>query len=172
MNDNKINNGFNIPKGYFDKFPIELSEKIEKYYSIDSSELQKEIFKVPDSYFEAFSQNIHLKLDVKKPKIITLNKRYYSIAASIAAAIAVFIIFKINTKQAPTFEDLTSNMLESYFDDSEYDFNENELAELLPLQEVSINDILNNELNQEEIVDYLDENITDMYELNTIYYED
>jgi hypothetical protein len=41
----------------------------------------------------------------------------------------------------------------------------------LPVEEIEVNDILDNELDEENIIDYLDENVEDLYELNIEYDE-
>ncbi len=170
------NNNFKIPKDYFDEFKGELMAKLNEEDS-DLS-LSKEYhnggFKVPHNYFETLGERIASKIEPEKGKVIQLRpyRKYYIAAASIAAILVIALSVKLTTGKTPTFETLGSNDIENYFENHEMDFTDNELAELLPVQEVGINDILTQEINQERIVDYLDDTIEDLQELNNVYDEE
>ncbi|NJB72064.1 hypothetical protein GGR42_002555 [Saonia flava] len=167
------NSGFKTPEGYFESLPAKLLSKISnEEVTLPNSDVQHDGFRVPQSYFENLTQDILEKVDKKETKVVSLYKKYYYVAASIAAVFVVFFAIRTNTNKTPSFDSLTSSTIENYFEDYELDFNENELAELLPIHDVEINDILNKEINQEGIVEYLDNNIEDLQELNNIYDEE
>ena len=55
---------------------------------------------------------------------------------------------------------------ENYFDENDVDLSSFEIAEVIPVDELEINDIINNHLNDENVVDYLNNSIDDFEELN------
>lgn len=176
MSEFDKNNDFKTPEGYFGKFNGKLMEKLsEKESVLDHMDGQRdEGFSVPKDYFKNLNETVIAKIDEKAGKVVQLSpyRRYYYAAASVAAVLAVILSIRLMPNKAPTFESLVSSDIESYFEDYEFDFTDDELAELLPIQEVGINDILNQEINQQRIIDYLDDNIEDLHELNSVYDEE
>ena len=169
MEELNKNNPFKTPEGYFENFSDALEDKLR----LEKLNLSKEDgFAVPENYFDNLTQDILLKVEPKEIKVFSLSKRYYYAAASIAAVFILGFVLNMNTKEAPSFDAVASTDIEDYFDNYVYDFNDDELAELLPMQAVSVNDVLNTEINQEEIVDYLDSQIENHPELNNIYNEE
>ena len=53
-----------------------------------------------------------------------------------------------------------------YLEDNELGLSSYELAEVLLTEEFEVNDILNSEVDDENIIDYLEDNIDDIDELN------
>ena len=171
MEELNKNNPFKTPEGYFENFSDALEDKL----SIDKLNLSKEDgFTIPENYFDTLHGKILDKIDAGETKVIPLNpyKKYYYAAASIAAVFILGFVLNMNTNEAPSFDTVASTDIEDYFDNYVYDFNDDELAELLSMQAVSVNDVLNTEINQEEIVDYLDSQIENHPELNNIYNEE
>lgn len=163
------NNPFKTPQEYFENF----SESLDDALRFEKLNLPKKAgHTVPDGYFEGLTQQVLSKVTPVKPKVISLNNRLYYAAASIAAILMVGLIFNTSAKEKPSFDTVASTTIEDYYDDYVHDFNDDELAELLPMKEVSVNDVLNIEINQEEIVDYLDIQIENLPELNNIYDEE
>lgn len=164
-------NPFKTPEDYFEGFTDGLLDKLGK----ETSDLPEEDgFTVPENYFDGVHNRILEKLEKKETKVVQLNpyKKYYLAAASVAAVFIITLVSQINVQEDATYDTLVSADIEDYFDNYVYDFSEDELAELLSMQEVGVNDVLNIEINQEEIVDYLDTTIEDLHELNNIYNEE
>ena len=65
-----------------------------------------------------------------------------------------------------TFDDLTRTDIENYLEENEPGLSSYELAEVLLTEELEVNDILGNEPDDENIMDYLEDNIDDIDELN------
>ncbi|WP_047415640.1 hypothetical protein [Cellulophaga sp. Hel_I_12] len=158
---NKKLDGFKIPEDYLDNFTHKLMAKISEE---SSRETKRDGFKVPEAYFDALYTNIETKINSPSPKVIQLNpfKKYYY-AAAVAAVLLFFIGLNLNTTAEITFDDLAISDIESYFEDNDLDFSTYELAEMLPIDELEIKDIIDHQLNDENIIDYID-NSTDTFE--------
>ena len=158
-------NSFNTPEGYFDSFTDKLMNKLSAEETIAP---KNEGFKVPEGYFDSLNKKIALKLATEEPKVIQLNpfKKYYYIAASIAAVLLLYFGLNFNSKPAITFDDIASSDIENYFDENDVDLSSFEIAEVIPVDELEINDIINNHLNDENVVDYLNNSIDDFEKLN------
>ncbi|NHF59412.1 hypothetical protein FK220_008680 [Flavobacteriaceae bacterium TP-CH-4] len=165
MNNLKKKDGFKTPEGYFEGFHERLIAKMET----EPANLPKdEGFKVPEAYFDGLNKNIQEKLKQEKPKVVKLQayRKYYFAAASIAALLVVLIALNWKTEKSVTFQDIASSDIDTYFENHEIGLSPFEIAEVLPLENLEINDLLKNQIKEENIVDYLDENIDDFEELN------
>nr|WP_299069185.1 hypothetical protein [uncultured Allomuricauda sp.] len=165
-------NKFKTPEGYFDSFNERLMEKIAKEESIIP---KADGFGVPDDYFKNLNDNIISKLDEKEPKVIPLKsyKKFYYIAASIAAIAILTLAINWNDQPQLGFEDLASAEIDAYFDTTDMKLSSYEIAEVVSIDELELNDVLENSLEDEHILEYLDENINDIEELDleNEYYE-
>ena len=163
--------GFRVPDGYFEGLNKRLQDRLDK----EVSDLPKEDgFAVPEGYFDNLQDKISSRMQAaEEPKVIKMNpwKKYYFVAASVAAVAIVIISLRLGRTDDFTFSDLANAELESYFYDNDLDLTSYEMAEVLPVDEIEVNDILDNALNEENIIDYLDENVEDLYELNIEYDE-
>lgn len=63
--------------------------------------------------------------------------------------------------------------IESYLENTDFEMTSYEIAEVVSLEEVELNDILNDDLEDDIIMEYLDENVGDIEDLNLddTYYE-
>lgn len=163
MNTEK--NSFKTPEGYFDSFTDNLMTKLSAEETIAPN---KDGFKVPEGYFESLYQEIESKLKVEEPKVIQLNpyKKYYFAVASIAAVLLLYFGINFNSTPGLTFDDIANSDIENYFDNNDLDLSSFEIAEVIPVDELEINDIINNHLNDANVVDYLNNSIDDFEELN------
>ncbi len=164
------NNPFKTPKGYFEGFNDRLMDRISE----ESSNIPEgEGFTLPDDYFESVHDNILNKIESEKTKVISLNpyKKYYYAVASIAAVVLIVFGLNWNTPEILTFEGLAEADIEFYFENNEYELSAYEIAEVIPLDELEINDILTSRFEEENVIDYLDNNINDFEELNLEDYE-
>ncbi len=169
MREQDKNNVFKTPKGYFEGFADKLLEKIadpDSYQDLKMSDLPKEDgFTTPNGYFEKLDEKI---IEKKETKVVQLNpyKKYYFAAASIAATVLLVYGLQLKGSKKITFEDLASTDIENYLENNELGLSTYEIAEVLPVDELEVNDILDNKINEESIIDYLDENVDDFDELN------
>ena len=163
--------GYRVPEGYFEGLNKRLQDSLDQ----DALNLPKgDGFTVPEGYFDKLNDELSSRiLSTEQPKVIKFKpwKKYYLVAASIAAIIIIVIGFRLGGSDDFTFSDLANAELESYFYDNDLELTSYEIAEVLPIDEIEVNDILDNELNEENIIDYLDENVEDLYELNIEYDE-
>lgn len=163
-------NPFKTPEGYFDT----LSDKLKDKLSEEKLNLPKEDgFTVPESYFDDLKNSIQEKIDLPETKVVQLHpyKKYYVAAASIAAIFLILIGLNWNSADETTWDDLANADIETYFDTNELGLTTFEIAEVLPIDELEINDILENQFEEEHVLDYLNENIDDIEDLNLEDYE-
>ncbi len=163
-------NPFKTPEGYFENFSDGLLDKLSE----EKLEVPKEHgFAVPEHYFDELNQNILEKIEAQEPKVIRLNpyRKYYYAAASVAAILLLVLGLNQNAKNEVDFSGLAHSEIESYFESNEIGLYAYEIAEEIPLQELEISDIITNQINDENLINYLDENITDFEELNLENYE-
>lgn len=163
----KINNQnpFTTPENYFEGFTHKLLENLPE----ESTAIpKKEGFAVPSDYFDDLNRHIHQKLNVGETKVIPLKsyKSYYYAAASVAAI--VLMIFAINrgSYEELTFDNIANSDIDSYFENNDLDLSPYEIAEVLPIGELEINDILQDRFEDEQVLEYLDDNIEKSEVLN------
>ncbi|PXX24945.1 hypothetical protein [Arenibacter sp. ARW7G5Y1] len=161
------NNSFKVPEGYFDTLSNDLMKKIAKE---DISTPLNEGFKVPEGYFENINSKIlgQLENTPVEPKVIPLKsyKKHYYTAASIAAVILLFLSVQFNSVKTPSYSDLANSDIEHYFEFNDLELSSYDLAEILPIHDLDLNDILESRLDNDNIIDYLDSHIDDFEELN------
>ncbi|WP_297695606.1 hypothetical protein [uncultured Eudoraea sp.] len=165
MGKKRKNSGFKAPKGYFEGFTDDLLDKMSK----ETSSLPKEDgFAVPESYFDNLNKKILDKVSEKESKVIRLKpyRKYFYVAASVAAILILVLSIQRSGKSSFTFDDLARTDIENYLEENELGLSTYELAEVLLIEELEVNDILNSELDDENIIDYLEDNIDDIDELN------
>ncbi len=160
------NNPFKTPPTYFEEFSDILSTRLRE----ESLKLPKENgFALPDGYFDGLNDSIKEKLEQRETKVIPLkpNRKYYLVAASIAAIILVFIGLNWDTtKENTSWDDIANTDIENYFENNDIGLSSYEIAEVLPVDGLEITDFLNSELSEEHILDYLNERVDDYEELN------
>jgi hypothetical protein len=165
MGKKRKNSGFKAPKGYFEGFTDDLLGKMSK----ETSSLPKEDgFAAPESYFDNLNKKILDKVSEKESKVIWLKpyRKYFYVAASVAAILILVLSIQQSGKSSFTFDDLARTDIENYLEENELGLSTYELAEVLLIEELEVNDILNSELDDENIIDYLEDNIDDIDELN------
>jgi hypothetical protein len=164
-------NSFNTPEGYFESFNNRLMDRIQKEEAKEGGSIipKTDGFAVPNGYFDEVTLGVLSKINTKEPKVIPLktNKRFYY---AIAAAAAIFIVmFSLTWESNPepiTFDDLANAEIEAYFENTDLEMTSYEIAEVVSMEEIELNDILDNELADDIIMEYLDENVDDIEELN------
>ena len=175
MKTSKDNADFKTPEGYFEGFTDKLMDRIstQKDNQRDPLSSKSGGFIVPDAYFEGLNSKILKKLDQDETKVIPLNPRakYLYYAAAIAAVVLLTIGIRYTQSAEPTFESLAKTEIEDYFEHTASGFSTYEIAEVIPVDDLEISDVLENEFEDENIIDYLDNSLDDFEELNLTDYE-
>lgn len=155
---------FKTPEGYFDSFQDNLMGKLVESQAAIPTE---PAFKVPANYFETFNNRLSDTLR-KETKVITFYpvKKILSIAASIAAVVVIYLGFDWNTVDELSFSDLANTDIEAYFENNDFGLSSYEIAEEIPVTNTEFSDILDSPIKNDNILDYLSENINDLEELN------
>ncbi len=157
---------FKTPDGYFEDFNARLMEKM----GAEGSKLpEKEGFAVPESYFEKLDKKLLDRLEEEKgPKVVKLRpyRKYYLAAASVAAALVLFFWIPWNSDESLTFDDLAGTEIEAYFEQTDLGLNSYELAEMVAVDELKMDDFIETTIDEENIIEYLDENLQDFDELD------
>ncbi|MCM4171735.1 hypothetical protein DHD32_09595 [Arenibacter sp. TNZ] len=167
MNKINKNNSFKVPDGYFDTLSGNIMDKIHKEKSTMSTSPG---FKVPEGYFENLNTKIFQKLENEpvETKIISLKsyKKHFYAVASVAAIVLLFIGIQFNGSKVLSYSDLANSDIEEYFEYNDMELSSYDLAEILPLNDLDLNDILENRLDNDNIIDYLNSHVEDFEELN------
>lgn len=175
MSPNHKKPGYMVPDNYFEDFESRIlhavtkkSASIDRHYSAQSG------FLVPGDYFDNLEQNILQKVDQSKGvgqdngRVVSLYKKkklYYA-----AAIAAVFIGILTTTLFNPVAEELSVNNLEltaieEYINEGYIDFTFNEISAFMAEGDYSFDHFNTTGLSDEEVFDYLSENIEDPNEL-------
>ncbi|NVN18587.1 hypothetical protein GUA46_09545 [Muricauda sp. HICW] len=167
-------NSFNTPEGYFESFNDRLMDKIKAEEAHENGGIipKTDGFAVPDGYFDQVESSILSKTSRKEVKVIPLisNRNfYYSVAAIAAIFILIFNITGNPTSEPITFDDLANAEIEAYLENTEFEMTSYEIAAVVSLEEVELNDILVDDLEDDIILEYLDEYVDDIEELNLEY---
>lgn len=165
-------NSFNTPEGYFENFHERLMDKIKKEEAQTESVIPKsDGFGVPEGYFNGVAEKVLSKTVAENGKVIQLRsyRKFYYGAAAVAAVF--LLIFGPNWKSDTpiSFEDLANSEIDAYFETNEIDMSTYEIAELVPLENLELNDVLDKDIEAESILDYLEENMEDIEDLNLDY---
>ena len=167
-------NSFNTPEGYFESFNERLMARIQQEATDETSSIipKTDGFGVPEGYFDDVVPKVLSRTTEEKGKVIQLKsyrKVYYG-AAAVAAVFLLIFGFNWKTEASPvTFDDLANTEIDAYFDNNRIDMSSYELAEMVSFENVQLNDMLEDDLSGEVILEYLDENVDDLRDLNIEY---
>ncbi|MCJ7465174.1 MAG: hypothetical protein MUO53_00600 [Maribacter sp.] len=163
------NNSFKTPEGYFEEFTDKLMGRLSEEKSTSTNlDIKKDGFKVPEGYFANLNEKILSQVAEQETKVVTLHRYrdYYSVAATVAAIVVLALGIIWNTSQAVTFDSLANSDIEYYFENNDIDLSAIEIAEVFPIDDLDIGDIMNQQLNEDNIIDYLNNHVDDFEELN------
>jgi len=157
--------GFKIPQGYFEGLSEEIMSKLDNP-SFDLPE--SDGFKAPEGYFDSLGKKVLAKKPEGQTRVIRLKpyKKLFFAAASVAAAVVLIFGWQWQTNRSLEFGDIASGELLAYFEDHSTGLTSYEIAEVVPIEDLELNDILERSLDDENIVDYLEATIDDIDELN------
>ncbi|MCL6265548.1 hypothetical protein [Flagellimonas myxillae] len=166
-------NKFKTPEGYFENFHDRLMDKIHSEENPQSESLipKSDGFAVPEAYFEDITPALIAKIEAKDTKVISINsyKKYYYSIAAVAAVLLLFFGLTWNSNSEITFDDLASSEIDAYLESTEFSLSSYEIAEVVADENLELFDMLDNTLGEENIMEYLDENVEDFEDLNLDY---
>ncbi len=167
-------NKFKTPEGYFDSFNERLMARLSEEEDIVSDIIPKtDGFGVPAGYFETVHDAVSSRLPRKGARVIALRsyRSLYYAAAAVAALLVLTAVWNRNTASPLGFEDLAGADITTYLENNDLGLSSYEIAEVVDLEEVSLSDIMDTQLEEEVILDYLNENVEEIEELNLEYDE-
>ncbi|WP_299432322.1 hypothetical protein [uncultured Maribacter sp.] len=164
------NSGFRLPEDYLENFNDSLLNKIAT--SEESKIPNKEGFTVPKDYFDTLHKNISDKLEEKPTKVIAIQsyKKYYYSAIA-AAIVLLFVGINLNKTVDYSIEDIANADIDSYIEYTDLNFSSYEIAEVVPIDNLDITDILDAGINEENIIDYLEDELDSFNEFNLDSYD-
>lgn len=160
------NSGFKLPENYLENFNDSLLDKISSQEEIKLP--NKDGFTVPKDYFKTLHKNISDKLEDTPTKVIPLKsyKKYYYSAIAAAAIVLLFVGINFNKTGDYSIEDIANADIDSYIEYTDLDFSSYEIAEVVPIDNLDITDILDAGINEENIIDYLEDDLDSFNEFN------
>lgn len=146
-------NGFKTPENYFDSIEDKFFERLKFEENIEG--VNDSGFTAPEGYFDTLEDKILSKLEDKPVVKLNSRKTLYYIAGIAASLLLLFAIFLNNND---TTQELSAEMVETYFENSDLD--SYELAELLVNADILEEDftIVETEYKEENLESYLLEN--------------
>lgn len=171
MKHNKLpynsKSGFNVPDNYFENFEEKMMHSIGKKPALENIVFKASSgFKVPDSYFENLEREIIQKVEGEKKggKLISLfnnTKLYYAAAVAAVFIGVVSTVFFNPVTEDFTIDGLELSAIEQYIDEGYIDFNYNEISAFMAEEDYSFDDFNTSGLSDEQVFEYLSENIED-----------
>ena len=146
-------NGFKTPENYFDSIEDKFFERLKFEENIEG--VNDSGFTAPEGYFDTLEDKILSKLEDKPAVKLNSRKTLFYIAGIAASLLLLFAILLNNND---TTQELSAEMVETYFENSDLD--SYELAELLVNANILEEDftIVETEYKEENLESYLLEN--------------
>lgn len=165
MSKQNKHDGFKAPQGYFEEFNDDLVQRLERE-DLDLS--GGDGFKVPKGYFNEFNARLLLKIKTEGPRTIPLFPHKKWLYASVAAVAALLLILALqwNRTETYTFEGLAVSDMNSYFEVHDYGLTTYEMAEIVPVDQLEVHDMVQTPLKEENVIEYLNNNLNIFEELN------
>ena len=156
MKKDKLQNikisGFNTPEAYFSKVEEHILNEVHLKNKVDQSG-----FKVPENYFDTLDHKIINRLEKDTPVINLKPKQVFYYVAGIAASLVLmFNVFY--TPETITISDVETTSIENYLEVGDY--TSYELATLLTEEELNAFNLINSEISEASIENYLLNNAT------------
>ena len=117
---------------------------------------------------DTMQKEVLAKVKASETPVISLHpyRKHLLVAASIAAIFVLVIGLQWNDAQSITFDDLANVDIETYFESREIGFTSYEIAEVIPVNTIDLNEFMETGVNDENIMEYLEDSIDDIEELN------
>lgn len=158
--------GFRTPEDYFEGFEARIMGAVVQDNYLTDLKNKKAGFIVPDAYFENLEIDVLARVETSNEggKIISFfntSKYYYA-----AAVAAVFIGIVSTLLFNPVMDELSIDAielsaLEDYIDEGNINLNYNEISAFMAEEGYSFDEFNTSGLSDEEVFDYLNENIDD-----------
>ena len=156
--------GFKLPKGYFEKFPERIVKRVAEETAVEEKPMGG--FRTPDMYFETFGERLQERLSKKEVPVRKIRPLQLIWIPAVAAAILLLLIWSPSSPSAVLdFEDINAEVLQAYLQTEEFDVTPSELAENLPLVDLAMEDVLDRAPEARVIADYLEDYIESDEEL-------
>lgn len=171
MLPNHQKTGFEVPENYFEDLESRIMDAIaEKSVSVEQRYAAKTGFLVPDDYFINLDEKILLKVkdlnkeSKEKGKVVSLfkNKKFYYAVAVAAVFVGILTTTLFNSvTQELTVDSVELTAIEEYIEEGYIDFTFNEISAFMAEEDVSFDNFNISGLSDEEVFDYLSENMED-----------
>ena len=166
---------FKTPEGYFDQFNERLFARMQADEGEPNTDFlpKTDGFGIPEGYFESVHPNIAKRLK-KNTKVIPLfgqKRMLYAAAAAIAVLCVLGLTWRLNQKEVIDFEDLASMDIETYLNENELGLSTYEIAEVMDMDEITLDDFTENTIEEETLLEYLDEHVDEIEDLDLNYEE-
>lgn len=166
---------FKIPDHYFEDFNDRLFAKLSEVNEApDTSFLPKhDGFQVPQGYFKKVTTVVMEHTHQGKSKVIAFNKQFmiYWAAAAVAVLLVLGVVWKDQHTATISFEDLANSDIDNYLEDNGLYLTTEELVAAVDEENLLLSEIDDERLEADHIMDYLDENLGDVEDLNLDYEE-
>ncbi len=169
-----INNSHKLPEGYFEQFNQRLMDKIAAEEASSVVIIPKnDGFSIPEGYLDTVYAKTAKAAGLEKTtKVIPLYaaKKWLAVAASLALLITLYLTVKPTTGEGQlSFDALAATEIQDYLQANTEDLTTYELASLLPTETLSNTLFIEETLESDVILDYLDENVDELEDLNLDY---
>ncbi len=122
-----------------------------KNFEIENSPKVKSGFKVPDDYFDQFSEKLFQRIQEDDKPVISIFREYYQAVIAVAAVLIVGLLITFNTSNS---QEINQTELENYFA-YHSNMNQYDLADILNEDDID-NIHIDYNLESDEMADYLD----------------
>lgn len=164
---------FKRPPGYLDSFNERLFARIQaEDGEPDTSFIPKtDGFGLPEGYLDSLTPAVKAKTTQPQPKLIKLvpSPKWWYAAAAIAVLFVLAINWAQNTNTTINFDTLANTEIEAYLEANELGLSAYEIATIIALEEPGLTDLKTKDLNTDGVLDYLDEHLEDLEDLDLDY---
>ncbi len=170
MKKNKLpyqqKSGFKVPENYFQDLEAKIMHKVTNDEESLETYKGQPGFALPPNYFEQLEETIFAKLELeaREKKVIPLwKKRKFYYATAVAAVFLAIISTVLFNPVLPetSMESIELSAIEEYIDRGYIDLNFNEISAYLTEEGYAADNFNTSGLTDEEMLDYLTENVED-----------
>jgi hypothetical protein len=159
-------NNFKTPPDYFESLTDRILQRLDDE---DTKGLpKKEGFTVPKGYFEGVEKDILDKALGRETPVVRLGRFRPFLYAAAAVAVLFVLVIGLNRNSGDTlsFDDLAQAEIASYIESRDLELSSYEIAEVIPVTQLEIDDFMDTAVDEEQILNYLEDSIDDLDEFN------